>query len=338
LSAVSDGWIKKLLLIRRNTNIQQILLDIPFVRRILSWSRRYSPPGFSGISLYDAVNFLIQEIAKDNLTMRANSIAFSLFLSIFPATIFIFTLLPLFPIVKDYTLLMSDQLKGVIPRNAHDYIFTIIHDITSIHRDGLLSLGALLALYFSSNGMETLMSGFDKAYHHTFRPRPWYRKRLVAIMLTVVLTLLLIVSLIMVVLEGKAVDYFRHLYQLPEVALFIITVLNGLFAVIFVYTGISLIYTFGPSMHRRIPFINVGSVIATLLSLLSSLGFSYFINNFGRYNEIYGSIGALMVILVWIQLNSFIILVGFELNASISVHKSIRFSLRKKAAEKEDAN
>lgn len=99
-----------------------------------------------------------------------------------------------------------------------------------------------------------------------------------------------------------------------------------------VYTGISLIYTLGPSMHRRIPFINVGALIATILSLITSLGFSYFINNFGRYNEIYGSIGALIVIMVWIQFNSFILLVGFELNASISVHtlkKRKEFSAQK---------
>ena len=330
MSSLFAGQIKTIVLIRRNINIQQILLDVPFVRRILSWSRRYSPPGFSGISLFDTIHFLVQEVKKDNLTTRANSVAYSLFLSIFPATIFIFALLPLFPIVKDYTVLLSDQLRGVIPKSAHDYIFSIIYDITSIHRDGLLSAGALLALYFSSNGMETLMSGFDKAYHHTFKPRPWYKRRLVAIMLTVVLTILLIVSLIMVVLEDRAIEWLRHGYQLPEMALFLIAILNGLFAIVFVYTGISLIYTFGPSMHRRIPFINVGSIIATFLSLATSLAFSYFINNFGRYNELYGSIGALMVVLVWIQLNSFIILVGFELNASISVHKSIRFSLSKK--------
>ncbi|MBK9736937.1 MAG: YihY/virulence factor BrkB family protein [Saprospiraceae bacterium] len=101
-----------------------------------------------------------------------------------------------------------------------------------------------------------------------------------------------------------------------------------------VYTGISLIYTFGPSMHRRIPFINIGSIIATVLSLLTSFGFSFFINHFGQYNEIYGSIGALMVMMVWIQYNSFIMLVGFELNASIAVHKSIAYHLEKKKENK----
>ena len=125
----------------------------------------------------------------------------------------------------------------------------------------------------------------------------------------------------MLVLEGHVMTYLRDVVRFSDVFIFIFTLFNWFVAIFLVYTGISLIYTLGPSMHRRIPFINVGAMIATILSLITSLGFSFFINNFGRYNEIYGSIGALIVMMVWIQFNSFILLVGFELNASISVHK-----------------
>lgn len=311
----------------RKFDINSIVNYKAIVKRVLNWSKTFIPPGFSGVSLYEVISFVIKETQKDNLTTRANSVSFSLFLSIFPAIIFIFTLLPLFPIVQDYTTMLSNQLTGVIPKNAHEYIFSIVNDITSIKRDSLLSFGALLALFFSSNGMLTLMSGFDKAHHETFKPRKWYISRLIAIGLTVVLTLLLIVSLIMLVVEGHLIEYFRDVIKFSEVVIFLFSVLNWFFAVFLVYTGISLIYTLGPSMHRRIPFINVGAVIATILSLITSLGFSFFINNFGRYNEIYGSIGALIVMMIWIQFNSFILLVGFELNASISVHK-----LRKRKA------
>lgn len=306
---------------RKKWNIAEVFHYRENLKRLLSWSKTFIPPGFSGVSLYEVVTFVLKETQKDNLTTRANSVSFSLFLSIFPAIIFIFTLLPLFTIVQDYTAMLSDQLRGVIPKNAHEYIFSIINDITSIKRDSLLSFGALLALFFSSNGMLTLMSGFDKAHHETFKPRKWYISRLIAIGLTVVLTLLLIVSLIILVLEGHVITYLRDVIRFSDVLIFLFSVFNWFFAVFLVYTGISLIYTLGPSMHRRIPFINVGALIATILSLITSMGFSYFINNFGRYNEIYGSIGALIVIMVWIQFNSFILLVGFELNASISVHK-----------------
>jgi membrane protein len=310
--------------------IRKKILDLPLVKKILAWSKVYSPPGFSGVTVHEVLSFVLKETQQDNLTTRANSISFSLFLSIFPAIIFLFTLLPLFPVVQDYTAMLSEQLTGVIPQNAHTYIFSIIYDITAIKRDGLLSLGAVLALFFSSNGMMTLMSGFDKAYNDTFKPRTWYKTRLVAIALTIILSLLLIISLIMMVVEGKVMDYVRNVYHIPEGILVMVSIFNWLFSVFMVYTGISLIYAFGPSMLRRIPFINIGSIVATVLSLLTSLGFSYFINNFGRYNEIYGSIGALIVMMVWIQFNSFIMLVGFELNASLAVQKAQRYHQRMK--------
>ncbi len=298
------------------------LQDKPWVKHIVDWSRKYSPPGFSGVPLFDVLRFVIVETQKDNLTTRANSISFSLFLSVFPAIIFIFTLLPLFTFVQDYTTMLSTKMAAVLPKTAHDYIFSIVNDITAIKRDGLLSLGAIGALFFSSNGMLTLMSGFDKAYNHSFKPRKWWASRFVAIGLTIVLTLLLIVSLMMMVLESVLLDYLGQVFHLSSVFLSALSIFNWVFSIFLVYTGISLIYHFGPSMHRRIPFVNVGSVIATFMSLTTSLGFSYFINNFGRYNEIYGSIGALIVMMIWIQVNSFILLVGFELNASVVVYKN----------------
>lgn len=298
------------------------------VRKLLEWSKIYSPPGFSGVTVHEVLSFVIKETQKDNLTTRANSISFSLFLALFPAIIFLFTLLPLMPVVQDYTAMLSEQLTGVIPQSAHDYIFSIIYDITSIKRDGLLSLGAVLALFFSSNGMMTLMSGFDKAYNDTFKPRIWWKTRLVALGLTVILSFLLIISLIMMVVEGKVMSYLRDVYHISETLLTTVSIFNWAFSIFMIYTGISLIYAFGPSMHRRISFINIGSITATLLSLLTSLGFSYFINNFGRYNEIYGSIGALIVMMIWIQFNSFVMLVGFELNASLAIQKSIRYRKR----------
>lgn len=322
MSRIYVGKIKTIVLIRRGQSLAKTFTNLPALAKLREWSKRYSPPGFSGITLYEVFTFIIQETKKDSINTRASAISFSLFLSLFPAIIFLFTLLPLFTFVQDYTTMLSDNLRGVIPKSAHDYIFGIINDITSIKRDGLLSLGAGLALFFSSNGMLTLMSGFDKAYNDTFKPRSWWQTRLIAIALTIVLSLLLIVSLVMMVVEGKVMNFLAEAYSIPNVVLVLVSIFNYLFSIFMVYTGISLIYTFGPSMYRRIPFINVGSVIATVLSLLTSLGFSYFINNFGRYNEVYGSIGALMVVMIWIQLNSFILLLGFELNASLAIKKT----------------
>lgn len=296
--------------------------ELPIIRSLLRWSKAYSPTRFKGVSLYNIIAFVIQELKKDNVNTRANSVSFSLFLSLFPSIIFLFTLLPLFPVVQDYTQMLSNQLEGVIPGNVHNYIFSIIFDITSIKRDGLLSLGAILALYFSSNGMLTLMMGFDKSYDETFKPRTWWRSRLIAIALTLILLILMIVSIVITVVESKIIEWFRLDLGIPEGLLSLASFFNWIISIMLIYTGVSLIYTFGPSMYRRIRFVNIGSIFATIFTLLASLGFSYFINNFGRYNEIYGSIGALMAMMVWIQLNSLILLIGFELNSSLLIQIS----------------
>jgi len=320
-------------LIERKQSLVQKFYELPFVQNTIAWSKVYSPRGFSGMTIYEVMIFVIEEIQKDSISTRANSIAFSLFMSIFPAIIFLFTLLPLFTIVQDYTAMLSEQLRGVIPQNAHDYIFSIVNDITSIKRDGLLSLGAILALLFSSNGMLTLMSGFDKMYNQTFKPRHWLKTRLIALSLTIVLSLLLIISLVMMVVESEVISYLRTEFNIADSLLISVSIINWIFAIFMVYTGISITYTYGPSMYRRIPFVNVGSLLATFLSILTSVGFSYFINNFGRYNEIYGSIGALIVMMVWIQFNCLILLMGFELNASIAVHKTSRYLRKQEGKE-----
>jgi len=320
-------------LIERKQSLVQKFYELPFVQNTIAWSKVYSPRGFSGMTIYEVMIFVIEEIQKDSISTRANSIAFSLFMSIFPAIIFLFTLLPLFTIVQDYTAMLSEQLRGVIPQNAHDYIFSIVNDITSIKRDGLLSLGAILALLFSSNGMLTLMSGFDKMYNQTFKPRHWLKTRLIALALTIVLSLLLIISLVMMVVESEVISYLRTEFNIADSLLISVSIINWIFAIFMVYTGISITYTYGPSMYRRIPFVNVGSLLATFLSILTSVGFSYFINNFGRYNEIYGSIGALIVMMVWIQFNCLILLMGFELNASIAVHKTSRYLRKQEGKE-----
>ncbi len=304
---------------KSDNKYKEYVLNIPVVASLIRWSKEYSPPGFGGVTIYQFISFVVQELKQDNITTRANSVAFSLFISIFPAIIFLFTLLPLFTVVQDYTMMLSKQLEGVIPENVHLYIFSIINDITSIKRDGLLSLGAVLALYFSSNGMLTLMSGFDKSYNDVFRRRPQWKSRLIALGLTLVLLLLLIVSLIITVVERKLMHWLSVEFAIPDSLLSITSFINWFISIMLIYTGISLIFTFGPSMYRRINFINIGAIVATVFTLLASLGFSYFINNFGRYNEIYGSIGALMVMMIWIQFNSLILLIGFELNASLVV-------------------
>lgn len=307
----------------KKQTLTERITQLPFIKNILDWSKRTPLPGFEGISIYTITAFIILEAEKDNLTTRANSVSFSFMLAIFPSIIFIFTLLPHLPISTDYVSMLNNSFLKLLPNNAHEYLYNIILDITSIKRQGLLSFGFVLAVYFSSSGMMTLMSGFDKSYNLSFKQRNYWQKSGIAIGLTMILTILFVVSIIFIVMGNKIFNFIDASNSLPSYIKLLFTAARWLIPLILVYTGISIIYRFGPSLRKRLHMINPGSILATISSMISSIAFSYFVNNFGKYNELYGSIGALLVIMVWIQINAFILLVGFELNAAIAVNRDL---------------
>ncbi len=286
-------------------------------------TKKYSFPGFGGIPMFYVIRFVYNEFIKDDIATRANSVAFSFFLSLFPAIIFFFTLIPLFPGSIDLLDLFSKSTVDFIPKTAHDYLFEMIEGVVSIKRGGLLSIGFVLALVFASSGVSTLMYGFDKSYDHTFKKRSFLRHRIVAIFLTILLAILLASSFVLIVFSGQILNSISAYFEISSTIFASFWLLKWVVVLLIFYLVITFIYRYGPSMYKRIPFLNPGATLATVFSIFTSIGFAFFVNNFGRYNEIYGSIGALIVILVWIQFNSFIILAGFELNASIAVNRFI---------------
>jgi len=284
--------------------------------------RKVSLPGCEGVSVYHVLRFIYKEALKDDITTRANSIAFTFFLSLFPAIIFVFTLIPLLPIRFDLISAISGIEQKALPSEAFTYLKEIIESVVSIKRGGLLSLGFFFALFFSSNGMVTLMSGFDKSYHHlTFKKRRALKKRGIAIGLTLIITFIFILSFVFIVFGDKLLIEISDWFNLGDASSTFIHIFRWFVALVLIYTSISLIYRYGPSMYRKFRFFSVGATLATLLSIISSLGFAYFINNFGQYNELYGSIGALIVLLLWLDINAIILLLGFELNASVAVER-----------------
>ncbi len=308
-------------------NIWKKLERFPIVETIIAFLKKYSLPGFANVPIYDVSSFIYKEAMKDDISTRANSIAFSFFLSLFPTIIFLFTLIPLLPFTANYLELVDTSLDGILPDQAHAYLFGIIESVASIKRSGLLSIGFFFALFFASSGVLTMMYGFDKAYEITFKQRTYFKKRWVAFLLTLVLGSLLILSLVFIILGKPIIGYTLDLLEISKYGTIILLLFRWLFVVFIIYLGITIIYRYGPSMYKKIPFWNPGSLVAATLSILSSVAFSYFIDNFGRYNELYGSIGALIVIMLWLQINAFILLIGFELNTSIAVNRDLRSRL-----------
>ncbi len=275
-------------------------------------------PGLKGLPFGEVWNLFFKGIINGAITTRASSLAFNFFLALFPAILFLFTLISYIPIENFQEQLIS-LIKDLTPTNAYEAIRSTIEDIIKHKHGGLLSFGFIFTLYFSTNGINAMIEGFNKSYH-TLETRSFLKQRVVALILTIILSLLLLIAITLMIFTETALDYFVQLGFIKDKFTYYL-VLSGKWIVILAifFFGISFLYYFGPSRKIKWRFFSAGSILATLLCIIVSVGFTYFVNNFGQYNKIYGSIGTLIVVLLWIYFNSINLLLGFELNASIDV-------------------
>ena len=281
-------------------------------------------PGFSPLPIYTVASFFFQEIGKDELINKASSLAYNFMLAIFPAIIFLFTLIPYIP-VDDFQNQLMNLIALILPIEAYDAVKTTLLDIVSNQNSQLLSFGFVLALIFATNGVHTLMQAFNKSSLIT-ETRPWLKQRLVALYLTVLISFALIFGLIIMTIGEYVFGLLKSELRFKDAFWIHLLNIGRWFILVVVYfVTISLLYRYGPANPKKWKFFSAGSWMATILAILTFWGFSYYINNFGNYNKLYGSIGTLIVLMIWLYLNSLIILVGFELNASIDLSKrSIR--------------
>jgi membrane protein len=286
--------------------------------RLLIKARKISIPGFDGIPLYDVMLFFYRSVVDSSFTTRASAIAFSFFLALFPAVIFLFTLIPYIPI-RNFQAELFLLIRDLLPASTFVAVEGTIQDILTKPRGGLLSLGFFMALIFSSNGLVSMMNAFDSSLH-TIEKRNWLDQRLISILLLFILSVLLALAIALIITGQYAINYLdnessfvgsRLTYYLLSMARWVITIALFFFAY-------SSLYFFAPTKKTRWRFISPGSTLATVLSIFVLIGFGYYITRFGQYNQLYGSIGTLLVILLLSYLMSLILLIGFELNNSIT--------------------
>lgn len=287
-------------------------------------------PGKVKISLLEIFKFFILGLQKGDLRSRASAISFDFFLAIFPAIIFFFTLIPYLPIdgIQDR---IMELLSDALPDTAFQATRSTIEDILNQPRGGLLSFGFLFALYVSTNGVYYLIDGFNKSYHGIAVRSP-FKQRIVSFFLTIMLAVIVIVAIGLMIFTEYASQYLEShdiIKNRPSIILLNLTTWSIL--VLMAITMISSLYYFGPSKKNRSPFISVGSVTATILLIATTAAFNYIISNFGQYNKLYGSIGTLIVILLYINFNAFQLIIGFELNASIENARSKAVSSKGKS-------
>jgi len=297
-----------------STEIESQLNKIPIVRWVVQLLIRLKLPGFSGYSLYDFLETYVVGIIKGTFSSRASSIAFSFFMAIFPFLLFVLNLIPYLK-VENFQLRFLQFIDEMLPPQTHDFFYPVIEDIALNPRKGLLSFTALLTLYLAANGVNAIFSAFEYSYYININ-RGFFRQYVVSAGVAIFIAVLLIIT-VGAILYG---EYFISTLKRNEYISDDIIWVNVMQFVIFffmLYTIIATLYHYGIKKGTRVRFFSIGAVVTTLLIILTTYLFGVYINNFSQYNELYGSIGALLIMMFYIWINSNLLLLGFELNATL---------------------
>ncbi len=288
---------------------------------LVRFTKRITLPGFDGVPIFDVAQFFYKEVFQGDIQTRARSIAFSFFLALFPAVIFLFTLIPYVPIAGFQEKLLS-TIQSFLPYNTNQSVVETIEEIITRQNSGLLSFGFLFALFVSTNGVNSLIISFDRRKTDAEK-RKGYRQRLVAIYLTLLMAVLVCIAIVLIIVTEVALHFIsQHIINLSQGGVYLLLAGKYIVLLLLSFTAISSFYYFGPSGGtKRWRFFSPGSILATFLITITSLVFNFFIMHFGNYNKIYGSIGTLIVILIFFNFNCLQLLIGFELNVAIEKAK-----------------
>jgi membrane protein len=302
-------------------NVENIIRNTALFRYLAEKSKKIILPGFQGVPLYDVSKFFLNQVRKVGLNDRARSISFSFLTAIPAATIFLCTLITYLPVHKKIIRQLLNLTNDLTPnRNTYVLISNFLNDFLEKPRNGLLSFGFFLALFYASNAMIGLMRSFNKSLIYDNK-KNIFQTRWMAIKLTLLVLVLVVGAVTLMVTQNELVKSFFHINNRSSKLLF--KTLRWVVIIPMFYFSIAFIYKYGPSVKRRWSLSAPGTLLATFLLILTTLVFSYWVNNFATYNKIYGSIGTILILMVLIYFNSLVLLVGYELNVSIHHLKTI---------------
>ncbi|MBL8001550.1 MAG: YihY/virulence factor BrkB family protein [Flavobacteriales bacterium] len=286
-------------------------------RRMIRWSQRIVLPGFEGFSLYHISRFFFLALQQGQIINRASAIAFKLFLAFFPALIMLLTLIPYIP-VQDFQAMLLANFRAMMPYEVYAFIEGMLHDLVVKKHSTLLSVSFITGLYLASNCMDAILDGFSASYHVT-RWHSAFKQRLLSLGLLVVLTVMMVIAMALLSLSNWAISLINDSgYVLSQLEHFGLLAAKWGTTVLMMMGSISLLYNAGDPGARRFKLITPGAILAVVLSLLMSQALVFFFGRITDYNALYGSIGAILAVQLWIYFNMIVLLIGFELNASIS--------------------
>jgi len=279
--------------------VEAALLKIPIIRYLVIIQKKIKLPRFEGLSLWDLIYTYVFGIIEGTFSSRAGSIAFSFFMALFPFLLFLLNLIPYLPI-EPYQFI--NFVEEILPPHTTEFFLPIIRDISENPRGGLLSFVFLLTIFLMTNGVNAIFSGFEYSYHVTIN-RTFFKQYFVAMLVSILLAVLLLISITLLVYSEQ---YFGNSI-----------IISYSILIILIYMVIAILYYFGIKEGKKFRFFSIGALVTALSYILTTYLFGVYINNFSNYNELYGSIGALLIMMLYIWINSNLLLLGFELNATL---------------------
>jgi len=296
--------------------VEKELKKIPILSWFVKKAKKVILPGLEGLSLYDFWEIYSVGIIKGTFSTRASSIAFSFFMAIFPFLLFILNLIPYVWFIDDFQMEVLHFIDSLMPQQAAGFFNEVFADIVSNPRAGLLSIVFFLSIFLMSNGINAIFTGFEFSYHTTIN-RSIIRQYFVALGTSLIIAFMLLISVIVfvyltyIIEDLKAIGIFSDNIVLAKLGRYVVLVL--LF-----YNAVATLYYFGTKEGKNSRYFSIGAFFTTVLIMITTYLFQIYIDNFSSYNELYGSIGALLILMLYIWLNANILLLGFELNASIN--------------------
>jgi len=309
MAEAEEDNLSKYRVVRKTVFIVKRLRD-----RLVYLSKRIIIPGAYGLSLYHLLDIYGTGIIKGTFSSRASSIAYSFFVALFPFLLFILNLIPLIKI-EDFQARFLTFIENLLPSQTSELFYPIIADIAVNPRGGLLSFVFFLSLFLAANGVNAIFSAFEYSFHVTIN-RNFFRQYMIAVVVSIILALLLLIT-VGVILYGEYLISELDGQLFGEDNLFLINAMQLTIFIIMVYIVIATLYYTGTKEGKNSRFFSAGAALTTLLYLLTTYFFRIYIDNFSNYNELYGSLGAILIMMLYIWINSNLLLLGFELNISL---------------------
>lgn len=291
--------------------------NFPIFKQLLALSKSIKLPWLHGLSLFDLLDLYLIGILEGAVSYRASAIAFSFFMALFPFALFILNLIPFIPIEgfqQDFMGFIQDS----VPPTTFSAVSKTINDILHNSYNGLLSTGFIMAIFLSANGFNAILGGFESSHHiHVSLKRKFFRQYFVALMFAILMAFILLLT-VATIITFEIIIHKTKIQDVLSDQIPVIEMSRNAFLILMILFGTSLLFKFGIKRDKKRSFISIGSIFTTILIIITSYFFGIWVVKFSKYNQLYGSIGTLLIVMFYIWINSMILLLGFDLNATIN--------------------